>query len=325
MALIRTSPLLDMHVHFREPGQTHKETIETGARAALRGGFGAVLAMPNTRPPVDTAQAVRWAVERAALTACTVVYPTAAVTAGQRGETLTDFAALKAAGAVALSDDGMPVVSDAVMRRALTEAAAAGLPLLSHCEPETAMAERDIALAEETGCPVHICHVSLKSTVRAIRDAKRRGVRVTAETCPHYMVDWASGKMNPPLATAEDVGAILDALCDGTIDVISTDHAPHEASEKAAPNPPNGVTGLETALSVCLMALVHTGRMAPERLFALMRENPARILGVDPPRGELVIDTEAVWTADRFESMSSNSAFYGKKLKGAVVSCRLTD
>lgn len=325
MAVMRTSPLVDMHVHLREPGQTHKETIESGTRAAICGGFGAVLAMPNTVPPIDTPELVRWVLDRAAATGIVKVFVAAAVTVGQKGERLTDFAALKAAGASALSDDGMPVRDGGLMRRALIEANRAGLPILSHCEPETGMAVRDIALAEETGCRVHICHVSRKATVEAIRAAKARGAPVSAETCPHYMVDWAEGRMNPPLASPEDVGAVLDGLCDGTIDAISTDHAPHTAEEKASASPPNGVIGLETALAVSLMALVETGRMDIDRLLTLMRDNPARILGIPPPDGELIIDTELAWVSEKFESLSCNTPFPGKILKGAVISCRLTD
>ncbi len=325
MALIITGPLVDMHVHLREPGQTHKETIASGTRAALRGGFGAVLAMPNTAPPVDSPELVKWVLDRAAETGSARVLVAAAITAGQKGEVLTDFAALKAAGATALSDDGVPVLDRELMRRAMLEARRVGLPILSHCEPETELAARDAELAAETGCPVHICHVSRRATVEAIRAAKSAGAPVTAETCPHYMVAWAEGKMNPPLASPDDVEAVLEGLCDGTLDAISTDHAPHTAQEKASASPPNGVIGLETALAVALMSLVHTGRASSERLWELMRDNPARILGITPPKGKLVMDTEREWTAENFQSLSSNTPFAGKILKGAVISCRLTD
>lgn len=317
--IIETGALVDIHVHLREPGQTHKETIATGTAAARAGGFGAVACMPNTVPPVDTPEMVRWVIERAAETACCAVYPIAAITMGQKGECLTDFSALKQAGAIALSDDGFPVRDKEIMRRALIQAYKVGLPVISHCEPETEIAIRDIRLADETGTKVHIAHVSLKTTVDAIREAKSRGVRVTAETCPHYIVPWASGKMNPPLMPQEDIDAVLDALVDGTIDCITTDHAPHTQQEKQSENPPNGVTGLETSLGVVLTALYHTGRLSIEDILSKMRNIPAGILNIPLPDGIITIDTDKTWTVGSFVSKASNTPFYGCTLKGTVT------
>lgn len=316
--IIRTSPLIDIHVHFRQPGGEHKETIITGANAAYKGGFGAVACMPNTLPPIDSPELVRFIIKLAE-EAKVKVYPIAAITKGQKGETLADFEALKKAGAVAVSDDGLPVTNDDVMRKALIEGKRVGLPVISHCEPETQMAARDIRLAEELDCPVHIAHVSLKSTVDEIRAAKARGVKVTAETCPHYLVPWASGKMNPPLAGEKDIQACIDGLTDGTIDCITTDHAPHTAEEKAGETPPNGVIGLETSLSVVLMTLYHTNLMSIDDILLKMRDNPAKILGIPLPVGVIEINTDKLWVADNFVSKSANSAFFGKTLKGTAV------
>ena len=320
MPIIKTAPFIDIHVHFRQPGQEHKETIATGCAAALAGGFGAVAAMPNTTPVIDSPELVRYVLEKSAGLPVRV-YPVAAVTLGQNGGELTDFAALGAAGAAALSDDGRPVMSEEIMRRALIAAHAAGMPLFDHCEPETEQAERDAFLATKTGCPVHICHVSRADTVTVLRAAKRRGAPITAETAPHYMTALASGKMNPPLGTQRDVDAVLDALCDGVITVIATDHAPHTAAEKESDNPPNGVIGLETALAAVLEALYHSGRMELSRIFDLMRTNPARILGVPEPDGVIMIDTDAEWavTPESFRSMARNTPFDGLILRGKIV------
>lgn len=321
MAVIRIPRLLDMHVHLREPGQEHKETIASGTAAALAGGFGAVACMPNTIPPLDTPERVRFVINRARQTAAVAVYPIACVTRGQNGRELTDFEELKAAGAAALSDDGRPVEDEKLMRAALMKVAEAGMTIISHCEPETAMAMRDIRLAEETGTAVHIAHVSLRATVEAIESAKQRGVRVTAETCPHYFLDGASGVMNPPLASPDDTKAIREALVSGVIDVIATDHAPHTEREKAANPALNGVIGLETAVAASLTALVHTGLISLDRLWTLMRDHPASILGVPLPDGEIVLDTEQTWTVDptRFVSKCSNTPFAGMTFRGRLL------
>jgi len=317
--LIKTNPFLDLHVHTREPGLTHKETIATAVAAAQAGGFGAFAAMANTVPVIDSPELVRFVLERACGLPVTV-YPVAAVTVGQKGEVLTDFAALKAAGAAALSDDGLPICDEGILEDALIQAATVGLPLLLHCEPETEQAEQAMFYIEKTKCPAHICHVSRRETVAVLRKARAKGLPFTAETCPHYMTAGASGKMNPPLGTAEDVEAVLDALCDGVIDCVATDHAPHTAEEKAGENPPNGVIGLETALPVTLEALYHSKRMGLEEVFKLLNENPAKILRVPMPSSWVEIDTEIEWTAGNFLSMSCNTPFAGKILKGKVVS-----
>jgi dihydroorotase len=316
--LVKTAPFLDLHVHTREPGQTHKETLATAAAAARAGGFGAIAAMANTSPVIDSPELVRFVLERARGLPVTV-YPVAAVTAGQRGEVLTDFAALKKAGAAALSDDGLPIRDGEILKEAMARSDAAGLPLLLHCEPETEQAEQAVFFAGQTGCPVHICHVSRRETVSVLRGARRRGIPFTAETCPHYMACGASGLMNPPLGTAQDVETVLDALCDGVIDAIATDHAPHTAEEKASETPPNGVIGLETALAVALEALYYTKRMRIEEIFRLLCDKPAAILRKPIPSGWIEIDTDIEWMAEKFLSMAKNTPFPGKILKGKII------
>lgn len=311
--------LVDMHVHLREPGQTYKEDIASGCAAAHAGGFGAVAAMANTVPVIDSPALVRFVLDRARGLPVRVC-PVAAVTEGFGGERLTDFAALRQAGAVALSDDGLPIQSEALMKDALMRAHSVGLPLLDHCEPETENAERDLFLARQTGCPVHICHVSRADTVAVLREAKRRGTPFTAETAPHYLVPWASGRMNPPLGDAQDISAVLDALCDGVITVIATDHAPHTAQEKASETPPNGVIGLETAVPVVLEALYHTRRMTLDAILALLCENPARILGIPLPGTTICLDTDRPMAIDpaQFCSRARNTAFAGQTVRGRI-------
>lgn len=320
MPLVQTAPFVDLHVHTREPGQTHKETIATACAAAYAGGFGAVAAMANTVPVIDTPEWVRFVLDKARGMPVKV-YPVAAVTTGQRGETLTNFSALKEAGAAALSDDGFPVLDEETLKQALIRAEAVGLPLLLHCEPETELCERSLFYIKQTGCPAHICHVSRAETVAVMRKALAQGARVTAETCPHYMTTAATGKMNPPLGTERDVEAVLDALCDGVISCIATDHAPHTEEEKALPNPPNGVIGLETALGVVLGVLYHSKRLPLEAIFRLMNENPAAVLRVPLPEGAVSVDPDIEWTVEpcSFFSISRNTPFAGQILKGKVV------
>jgi dihydroorotase len=320
MPIIQTSPFLDLHVHTREPGQTHKETIQTACAAAKAGGFGAIAAMANTSPPVDTPELVRFVLERAAGLPVTV-YPVAAVTFGQKGAALTDFAVLKDAGAAALSDDGLPIRDENILREALVRANAVNLPLLLHCEPETEQCEQAMYYIKQTNCPAHICHVSLASSVAVLRKARREGIPFTAETCPHYMTTAACGKMNPPLGSERDAEAVLDALCDGVIGCIATDHAPHTAEEKASDDPPNGVTGLETALAVTLEALYHSGRMPLEKIFLLMNERPAAILRVPVPGGVIGIDPDAGWLVEpeKMLSKAKNTPFPHRVLRGKVV------
>lgn len=314
---IVTPGLIDMHVHFRQPGQEHKETIESGCRAAARGGFTAVCPMPNTRPPNDSPETTALVLEKAAQANGVQVLPVAAISRGLAGETLTDFAALKACGAVAVSDDGNPVMTDALMQQALEAARAHNLLVISHSEDlalsagghmnagtmarklgytgisnaaEFVMVARDIALCELTGARLHIAHVSTRQSVEAIRRAKRRGLCVSAETAPHYLflTDQVveklgtAAKMNPPLRSAADRQALRQGLSDGTIDVIATDHAPHSPDEKNAvfDQAPNGVIGLETSLGLGLK-LVAESVLDMAQLVAKMAVNPSRLLGVD--------------------------------------------
>ncbi|MCL2588731.1 MAG: dihydroorotase [Oscillospiraceae bacterium] len=319
--LVAFPGLLDMHVHLRDPGLTYKEDIQTGTEAAAAGGFTAVACMPNTKPVLDTPEQLAYVAARSQEAAARVL-PVAAVTLGLAGETLTDFAALQAAGAVAFSDDGMPVDSAALLRAAMQNAKALGLPIISHCEDremvqnhganEGAVADqlgisgrpavaeaievaRDLLLAEDTGAHVHIAHVSTAKSVELIRRAKTDGVHVTAETCPQYftlteetlLTQGSLARVNPPLRTEIDREAIITGLLDGTIDCIVTDHAPHSAEEKAAPieTAPSGMIGLETALGLTLTALYHTGKLGLIDIARLMSTAPAEVLGL--PYGSL--------------------------------------
>jgi len=315
--LILTPGLIDLHVHLREPGHEYKETIATGSRAAARGGFCAVCAMPNTQPVNDNRQVTEFILAAARRTGAARVYPVAAISRGLAGQCLSDYGELREAGAVAVSDDGRPVMDSQLMRRALEYARGVGLPVVSHCEDlslaaggqmnegelatrlglagipnvaESIMVERDIALCELTGAHLHIAHVSTLESVRAIRAAKTRGVPVTAETAPHYfsLTDAAveaydtHAKMNPPLRSPRDREAVREGLADGTIDAIATDHAPHAVIEKDVPfdQAANGIIGLETALPVSL-TLVTDGVLTLSGLVEKMASNPARILSLD--------------------------------------------
>jgi len=355
--------LIDMHVHLREPGHEYKETIESGTAAAAAGGFAAVACMPNTRPVNDNAAVTRFIMEKA--TGCAArVYPVGAISRESRGEQLAEYGEMKNAGVVALTDDGMPVVDSQLMRRAMEYATSHGLLVLSHAEDvalsrngcmnegpvstrlglrgiptaaESIMVYREIALAELTGARVHICHVSSEASVALIRQAKLRGVRVTAETAPHYfsLTDEAVGsynthaKMSPPLRSELDRRAICQALADGTLDAIATDHAPHSVLEKDVEfnYAANGITGLETAVPLALR-LVHEGMISPGRLVELMACAPARILGVAGGRisvGEradlTVIDPEKNFTFKASESRSKcrNTPFDGWQFRGKAV------
>jgi dihydroorotase len=362
--LVATPGLIDMHVHLREPGEEYKETIFTGARAAVRGGFTAVAAMPNTRPVNDTASVTRFIVDQAKHAGLARVYPVAAISVGSLGLMLSEYGDLKAAGAVALSDDGRPVMNGLLMRRALEYACTFGLPIISHCEdldlraggviheglvslelglrgiPATAeevMVFRDAALAHLTGARLHIAHVSTAGSVAVIRQAKAAGVKITAETAPHYfsLTDEAvlgyntNAKVNPPLRTPEDVEAIKEGLRDGTLDAIASDHAPHTVLEKdlefglAA----FGLIGLETSLGLSLK-LVHEGVLTLSQLVAKMSTGPARILGVTggclcagQPADVTLIDLNRQWQVDvnEFASKSRNCPFQGWTLKGRAV------
>ncbi|ACG73468.1 dihydroorotase, multifunctional complex type [Anaeromyxobacter sp. K] len=358
-----TPGFVDLHVHLREPGQEYKETVATGARAAVAGGFTAVCAMPNTKPVNDCAAVTELVLARAAAAGLARVYPVGAISRGSNGEELAEYGELKASGCVALSDDGRPVMSSALMRRALEYARAFGLPLTVHEEDlhlvgkgvmhegaaatrlglkgipsqaEDVMVLRDIALVELTGGRLHVAHVSTAGAVRAIREAKRRGLPVTGEVTPHHLAltdddVGASGystdfKMNPPLRSAEDVRACREGLADGTLDAIATDHAPHSAVEKDVEfdAAANGIVGLETAFSVCL-GLVREGALTERRLVEALTVGPARAFGL--PAGTLargaaadvaVLDAAAEWTVDpaRLHSKGRNTPWKGRRLAG---------
>ncbi len=354
--------LIDMHVHLREPGFEAKETIFTGTRAAARGGFTSVACMPNTNPVADNAAVVSSVIKRAHETGVVRVYPIGAISRGSIGEELAEIGDMKESGAVAFSDDGMPVMSSGLMRRAMQYARMLGVTLISHCEDknlssggsmheglvstilglkgipasaEEVMVSRDIILAEDTGCRVHIAHVSTAGSVRLVRQAKSRGVGITAEVSPHHftltdeavMGYGACTKVNPPLRSDRDLEAVKEGLADGTIDVIATDHAPHTVEEKDVEYDlaPFGISGLETAVGLVWTELVATGVLTPLQAITKMTLNPARVLGI--PGGTLeagadaditIIDPELSWEVDPklFASKGRNTPFTGRLLKG---------
>ena len=355
---------VDMHVHLRDPGQTHKEDIYTGCAAAAAGGVTSVACMPNTTPPVDTPEVVRYILDKAK-DAKARVYPVACVTKGMQGETVTDMAALKAAGAVAFSDDGRPVKNARVMMEGMRHADCAGRMVLSHCEDldlinggimhkgdvsrtlgvpgmdrasEDAVTAREICLADSAGVPVHICHVSTKGSVELIRHAKRCGVKVTCETAPHYFTlsredegcaGTPNAKMNPPLRTPRDRLAVREALADGTIDLIATDHAPHADFEKSLPfeKAPNGIVGLETALALGITELVRGGVLTLPMLLSKLSTVPARLFGLEggslepgQPADLVLFDENEAWTVDpgALHGKSRNTPFGGRRLFGRV-------
>ena len=356
--------LIDMHVHFRDPGFTEKEDIITGSRAAAHGGFTTVTCMPNTRPTVDSPEMVQYVYDRAKEGSGVHVLPIAAVSMGEKGAVLTDAKALKQAGAVALSDDGVPVQSANLMRDALICASRQQLAVLTHCEDadmvknyavnegrisrqlgipgrpaiaEEIMVMRDAMLAEETQTAVHICHISTGRAVDIVRKYKKKGVKITCETCPQYFTlnqreileQGAMARVNPPLRTSRDVAEVLAGVKDGTIDCIVTDHAPHTAEEKARglEKAPSGMVGLETSLGITLTQLYHTGEMTLPEIIAKMTVNPARILNLDCGRlsagsaADLTIfDPNEEWVVDaeKFASKGRNTPFNGKTLKGKV-------
>ncbi len=353
--------LIDMHVHLREPGQEHKETIQTGCNAAAAGGFTEICCMPNTTPPIDCRSDVEFVRERASGHLVNV-HPIPAVTMDLAGEKLTEMGDMAEAGAVAFSDDGKPVLTAALLRRALEYASMFGKPVIDHCEEPTlagggAMHEgrvsamlgmpgipsiaeevavaRDLLVAEYTGGPLHLAHISTAGSVRLIREARARGVRVTAETCPHYLVltdEAVRGfdtftKMNPPLRSAEDQEALIQGLRDGVIDVIATDHAPHAVEDKECEFKAAafGIVGLETALGLIWTHLVEKKKLKLQELIQIMAVAPRRILGLPENRIEqgaaanlTLIDPGLEWTVDsrEFESKSKNTPFQGWKLKG---------
>jgi dihydroorotase len=319
---------IDLHVHLREPGGEISETLETGLSAAVAGGFTAVCPMPNTSPVNDRAESTRALIERAHQLCLARVFPIAAVSERSEGERLTDFGAIVSAGAVAFSDDGRPVRTAALMRKAMEAAHRLSVPVIDHCEDpslssggvvnEGPVAEklgvrgapgiseevclaRDLVLAEASGAHLHVAHLSTAGSVELVRAARRRGVRVTAEVTPHHFVltdeavleHGTAAKMNPPLRSARDRDAVLHGLSDGTLDAIATDHAPHAPEFKAKPLPeaPFGVIGLETALGLALTYLIHTGRISLAQLVSLLSTNPAHI--IDRPLGRLATGAAA--------------------------------
>jgi dihydroorotase len=360
--------LIDIHVHLREPGQEHKESIASGSAAAVAGGFTAVACMPNTDPVNDHPGITQFILKKAAEANLARVYPIGAVSLGSRGDQLAELSEQKSAGCVAFSDDGRPVATALLMRRALEYAGMLGLPIVDHCEDpslkadgvahegfhasalglrgipgvaESLMVERDVSLAELTGAHVHICHMSARQSLRAVRAGKDRGIRVTCEVAPHHftLTDEALDgevkydtnlKMNPPLRETADRDAMLEGIADGTVDVIATDHAPHHADEKMVEfdRAPFGITGLETAVPLVFDRLVHSGRITATRAIELLSTNPARVLNlpggslaVGSPADIVVIDPDRRVTVDaaRHVSKSKNTPFHGWELRGAVA------
>ena len=363
--LVVSPGFIDVHCHLREPGREDVETIATGARAAAVGGFTAVCAMPNTQPVTDNQAAVGFVLRQGQMANAARVHPIGAISLGQKGEALAEFGEMVGAGAVAVSDDGRPVASAHLMRTALEYARTFGIPVADHCEEPTlaaggAMNEgivsarlglkgipaeaeeimviRDILLARRTGGHVHLCHMSTKGSVELIRWGKERGIRVTAEACPHHLslteneVNGynTNAKMNPPLRTEEDVEAIREAVRDGTIDLVATDHAPHHYDEKEREfsDAPNGIVGLETALAVVVKWLVKPEIIDLPTLIQRMSVSPARTFGL--PGGSLqrgavadvtVFDPTREWKVDaaNFVSKGRNSPYSGHTLQGVVM------
>lgn len=358
-----TPGLVDMHVHLREPGREDKETIATGTRAAAAGGFTDIVCMPNTSPVLDEESMIRHVIQRAARCACRV-HPVGSITKNLMGEKLSPVGEMVQAGAVAISDDGKPVASSGMMKNALNYSRSFGIPVLCHCEDlelsagghmnesevstrmgmrgipaasEEICVARDVMLAEYTGARVHIQHVSTAGAVRIIREAKRRGVKVSCETCPHYFVltDGDIGpydtnkKMNPPLRTARDREAVAEGLADGTIDAIASDHAPHTLEDKGVEFDAAafGVIGLETLIAAALTHLVGRDILTPGGLIEKVVVNPRRILGIPggtveqgAPADIAVIDPGTPWTVDssQFFSKARNSPFVGMEFTGCV-------
>ena len=355
--------MIDMHCHLREPGFEYKETIETGSKSAVAGGFTTICPMPNTKPTPDSAIILHKILDEAKRVNLCNILPYASVSKREKGEELVNFEELKKAGAIAFSDDGMPVVNSKMMRKAIIEADKLGTFVASHCEEksvaqgainagkvaeelgvegvlpeaEEIMAAREIVISETNNVRAHICHISTKTTKNMVRDAKKRGVKITCETCPHYFTftvdevknSGTNAKMNPPLREEKDRLAIIEGLKEGTIDCIITDHAPHskEEKERELSKAPNGIIGFETALSAEIMNLVDSGEMSYLDLVKVTSYNPAQLLHID--RGTIEVgkvaditifdpNEEYVYTEDMIVSKSKNSPFIGKKLKGKV-------
>ncbi len=355
---------IDLHVHLRDPGQEEKETVETGAKAAAHGGYTTIVAMPNTKPVVDNPDVVNYVHHKAEDVAVVNVLQVGAITVGQRGTELADIEGMVEAGIPAISEDGKSVMNAQIYREAMTLARKYDIPVLAHCEDinlvhggvvnadeatakmhfpgitnsvEDIIIARDIMLAKETGAALHLCHCSTKDSVRMVEVAKKEGIRVTAEVCPHHFTltsddikeDDANYKMNPPLRTKEDVEALKEGLKNDIMDVISTDHAPHTAIEKGAgiKHAPFGIVGLETVAALTMTELVDKGYLTIMQMAEKMSYNPAKVLGLDKgvveegkvadlvvfnPKKEYEIDPST------FYSKSRNTPFGGKKVKGEV-------
>ena len=356
--------MIDMHCHLREPGFEYKETIETGSKSAVKGGFTSICPMPNTKPTPDSAFVLKKIIDEAKRVNLCNVFPYSSVTKGELGEELVDFEEQKNAGAIAFSDDGIPVVNSRIMRQGIINADKLGTFVASHCEEksvasgainagevadklgvegvlpeaEEIMAAREIVISETNNVRAHICHISTKTSVNMIRDAKKRGVKISCETCPHYysftqeevLVSGTNAKMNPPLRTEVDKQAIIQGLKDGTIDAIITDHAPHSEEEKARElaKAPNGIIGFETALAATITNLVKPGHIGYLDMVRLMSYSPARLLKLND-RGEIKEgmmadltvfdpDVEYIYEKESIVSKSKNTPFIGKKLTGLV-------
>ena len=361
--LVAFTGLMDMHVHLRDPGFTHKEDIITGTTAAAAGGFTAVACMPNTNPPIDNAETIEYIIEKAKKTGVDV-YPIGCITQSMKGECLADFGQMKSAGAIAISDDGRPVENAELMRIALELSKDSGLTVISHCEDlniigkgivnkgkiskilgvagmdrasEDYITAREIALANSCDAHIHIAHASTKGAVDFIRDSKKNGINVTAETCPHYFYFTeekllsrdADYRMSPPLRTEQDRKAVLEAVLDGTIDCIVTDHAPHSQEEKADfEKAPNGVVGLETSFGACMTKLYHEQGCSLSFIKKIMSDKPREILGLKKPSLKVgsvaditLADINMQWTVDKEElhSKSKNTVFKGETFKGKVL------
>jgi dihydroorotase len=364
--LVVAPGLIDIHVHFREPGQTHKETIATGSHAAAAGGFSSVVCMPNTVPVADNAGTITLIREKAQATASVNVFTTGTITKGIAGEELAPYGSMISAGIVAITDDGHCVQNHEVMRRALEYARMFALPVLDHCQDyslvgngvmhegewslrlglpgwprvgEELIVARNILLAELCDSPIHCQHISSGGSVRLLRDAKARGVKISGEVCPHHVALTdkflqsfdSNYKMNPPLRTERDIEALLEGLADGTLEVLCSDHAPHAFYEKEVEldQAPFGITGLETEFGIFCDLLVHKRKvMDLGRLIELFTANPARLLSLDrgnlstgAPADVTLIDPDLEWTFDKEKSrsLSRNTPFHGTKLKGRAV------
>ena len=356
--------MIDMHCHLREPGFEYKETIETGSKSAVKGGFTSICPMPNTKPTPDSALVLSKILDEAKRVNLCNVFPYSSVTKGELGDELVNFEEQKNAGAIAFSDDGMPVVNSRTMRQAIINADKLGTFVASHCEEksvssgainagevadklgvegvlpeaEEIMAAREIVISETNNVRAHICHISTSTSVAMIRDAKKRGVKITCETCPHYysftqeevLQSGTNAKMNPPLRTEKDKQAIIKGLQDGTIDAIITDHAPHSEEEKAREisKAPNGIIGFETALAATITNVVEPGYISYLDMVRLMSYTPAKLLHLDT-RGQIkegftadltIFDPniEYIYEKESIVSKSKNTPFIGKKLKGLV-------